>query len=98
MTATSIRSGLTVLAWLAASPLQASAPGRSATFTVGAVVVDVCQVTDMYSRYAGSNRAALQRRALLCDAPRPAAAPASEPVTTVTRAASGEITGLSLEF
>jgi hypothetical protein len=79
-----------------ATPTRAAVEfGQSATFSVGAIVVDVCQVADAYRTYI---KASSWRANPLCAVSRPASGAAPTPVTTVTRAENGMITALKLEF
>ena len=80
---------------LATPALAAIELDQSATFGVGAIVVDICQVTDAYGPYASG---VSRRRMSLCSVARPASNAEPEPVTMITRAGDGTITALSLEF
>lgn len=84
------------LAVMLAAPARAAVEfGQSATFSLGAIVVDVCEVTNAYRAYIkGSSR----RANPLCAVSRPASGAAPIPVTTITRAKNGMIIELSLEF
>lgn len=85
--------GLTVAL---ATPAYATVElGQSVTFSVGAIVVDVCQVANAYKTYINS---ASPRRNPSCTVSRPASDAVSEAVTTVTRAENGVITALAIEF
>lgn len=85
--------GLAVM--LATSARAAVEFGQSATFGIGAIVVDVCQVSNAYRAYIKSPS---RRANPLCTVSRPASDATPAPVTTITRAENGMITALSLEF
>lgn len=85
--------GLAVV--LAPSGLGASELGQSATFSIGTVVVDMCQVPDVYRAVL---RTSSRRVSRACTVLLLANYAAPEPVTTVSRAEDGTITALKIEF
>lgn len=87
--------GLGLAVMLATPACAAVEFDQSATFSVGAMVIDVCQVSDAYEAYVKSPS---RRANPLCAAPRPPSDAAPTPVTTITRAENGMIIALSLEF
>lgn len=86
---------LALTAMLVAPAFAAVELDQSATFGVGAIVSDVCQVSNAYRAYINNPS---KRADTWCTASRPASGSTPEPVTTVTRGENGAITALNIEF
>lgn len=95
MTAAAIRCACVFgLAVACAVPSAATDLGRSTTFNVGAVVVDLCQVPNAYHAIKPFDR----RSNAQCEARRAVAFADAQPVAAITRTTNGVITAISLEF
>lgn len=90
-----LTAALGVTAMLATPAFAAVELGHSATFSIGAIVVDICQVSNVYRTYIAIPFRQLDAR---CTTLRPSGDAKPEPVTTVTRGESGAITALNIEF
>lgn len=70
-------------------------PGPSATLSVGAIVIDLCQVSNAYRIYIDDRSQQLNPQ---CIVPHPPIDARSKPIPIVTRATNGAVTALSVEF
>ena len=84
---------LGLMAMQASSAIATVEPGRSVAFAVGAVVVDVCQVSSAYRAFVKTPSV---RHNPLCTRTATSASP--DPITTVSRAGDGTIIALDIEF
>ena len=69
--------------------------GLSATLSVGAIVIDLCQVSNAYRAYVDDRSQQINPQ---CIMPHPSIDSRSKPITIVTRATNGVITAMSVEF